>query len=132
MHDVYDAIHGLTSAKKDDENETLTSDYFIHASPSLSVHVAMLISSLLSHGIVVNNMKVSTIKPIPKNISKVCDSNNYRSIAIGSVLGKIVDCILLKRMSDYLITSELQFGFKPRHSTNMCTLLLKETFLIHS
>lgn len=30
-------------------------------------------------------------------------------------------------MSDYLITSELQFGFKPRHSTNMCTLLLKET-----
>ena len=90
---------GLTSAKKDGENETLTSDYFIHASPSLSVHVAMLISSLLSHGIVVNNMKVSTIKPTPKNISKVFDSNNYRSIAIGSVLGKIVDCVLLKRMS---------------------------------
>jgi len=87
----------------------------------------MLISSLFSHGIVVNNMKVSTIKPIPKNISNVCDSSNYRSIAVGSVRGKIVDCILLKRSSDYLITSELQFGFKPHHSTNMCTLLLKET-----
>jgi len=127
MSDVYDAIHGLKSAKKDGENETLTSDYFIHASPSLSVHIAMLISSLFSHGIVVNNMKVSTIKPIPKNISNVCDSSNYRSIAVGSVLGKIVDCILLKRLSDYLITSKLQFGFKPHHSTNMCTLLLKET-----
>jgi len=43
MNDVYDAIqlHGLKSAKKDGENETLTSDYFIHASPSLSVHIAM-------------------------------------------------------------------------------------------
>ena len=34
---------------------------------------------------------------------------------------------MLKRLSDYLITSELQFGFKPHHSTNMCTFLLKET-----
>ena len=127
MIDVYDAINGLKSAKKDGENEKLTSDYFIHASRSLSIHIAMLISSLFNHGVVVNNMKVSTIKPIPKNVSNVCDSNNYRSIAIGSVLGKIVDSILLKRLSDYLITSELQFGFKPHHSTNMCTFLLKET-----
>jgi hypothetical protein len=58
-------------------------------------------------------MKVGTIKAIPKSTSNVCDSNTYRSIAIGSVLGKIVDRILIKRMSDYLFTSELQFGFKP-------------------
>ncbi len=127
MNDILDSIDGLKSAKKDGENDMLTSDYFIHAGPSLSVHIAMLISSLFSHGVVVNNMKVSTIRPIPKNTLNVCDSNNYRSIAIGSVLGKIVDRILLKRMSDYLITSELQFGFKPHHSTSMCTLLLKET-----
>jgi hypothetical protein len=127
MNDVYDAINGLKSTKKDGENEMLTSDYLIHASHSLSVHIAMLISSLFSHGIVANNMKVSTIKPISKNTSNVCDSNNYRSIAIGSVLSKIVDRILLKRLSDYLITSELQFGFKPHHSTNMCSLLVKET-----
>ena len=93
MNDVYDAINGLKSAKKDGENEKLTSDYFIHAGPSLSIHIARLISSLFNHGVVVNNMKVSTIKPIPKNVSNVCDSNNYRSIAIGSVLGKIVDSV---------------------------------------
>ena len=56
----------------------------------------MLISSLFSHGITFNNMKVSIIRPVPKNVFKVCDSNNYRSIAIGSVLGKIVDRILIK------------------------------------
>jgi hypothetical protein len=66
-------------------------DYFIHASPTLSVHVARLISSLFSHVVVVNNMKVSTIKPDPKNTLNVHDSNNYCSIAIGSVLGKTVD-----------------------------------------
>ena len=127
INDVAESVDGLKRAKKDGENVMLTSDYFIHADPSLYIHIAMLISSLFSHGITVNNMKVSTIRPIPKNVFKVCDSNNYRSIAIGSVLGKIVDRILIKRMSDYLFTSELQFGFKPNHSTSMCTLLFKET-----
>jgi hypothetical protein len=57
----------------------------------------------------------------------MCDSGNYRSIAISSVVGKIVDRILLSRLSDHLVTSDCQFGFKSGHSTNMCTFLLKET-----
>ena len=85
----------------------------------------MLISSLFSHGVVVNNMKVSTIRPIPKNTLNVCDSTNYCSIVIGSVLGKIVDRILLERMSDYLLTSEWQLGFNFNHSINICTLVSK-------
>jgi hypothetical protein len=67
----------------------------------------VLISSLFGHGITANNMKVSTVRPIPKNSLELCDSNNYRGIALGSVLDKIVDRILMKRMSDYLFTSEM-------------------------
>ena len=87
----------------------------------------MLISSMFSHSTAINNLKFSTIKPIPKNKFNLCDSNNYRSIAICSVLGKIVDRILLSRFSDHLITSDSQFGFKHGHSTSMCTFVLKET-----
>ena len=52
--------------------------------------------------VIVENIKSSTIKPIPKCKYKLSDSNNYRSIAIGSVLGKIIDRILLCRFSDLL------------------------------
>jgi len=51
--------------------------------------------------------------PIPKgkNIN-LTDYNNYRGIALGSLLGKVFDLIWLERYSDFLATSELQFGFK--------------------
>ena len=55
----------------------------------------------------------------------VTDSNNYRGIALSSVFGKLFDLIFLNKYSDSLYTSKLQFGFKPRHSTSMCSMFLK-------
>ena len=34
--------------------------------------------------------------------------------------------LIVEKHGDVLFTSELQFAFKPRHSTNMCTAVLKE------
>ena len=64
----------------------------------------------------------------------VADSTNYREIAISSVFSKVVDNIILNKYSDLLSTSKLQFGFKCGHSTNMCTMILKETvsYYIHN
>ena len=87
----------------------------------------MLMTSVFSHGFIISNLKFSTIKPIPKNKYNLSESSNYRSIAISSVLGKLIDRILLDRLSEYLISSDMQFGFKPAHSTSMCTFVLKET-----
>ena len=47
--------------------------------------------------------------------------------ALGAILGYVIDLILLERLSSKLDTSHLQFGFKRGHSTNMCTMVLKET-----
>ena len=87
----------------------------------------MLMTAMFSHGFIISNLKFSTIKPIPKNKYNLSESSNYRSIAISSVLGKLIDRILLDRLSEYLISSDMQFGFKPAHSTSMCTFVLKET-----
>jgi len=52
---------------------------------------------------------------IPKGKNtNLTDSGNYRGIALGSLLGKIFDLLLLDRYSDRLVTSQLQFGFKAR------------------
>ena len=50
--------------------------------------------------------------PIPKNKrGNKCDSNNYRQIAISSLLGKIFDTIILDKQKMSLETDVLQFGF---------------------
>ena len=45
---------------------------------------------------------------------------------LSSIFGKVLDLITLNRYADFLITSDLQFGFKAKRSTNMCTMVLKE------
>ena len=64
--------------------------------------------------------------PKGKNI-KVTDSANYRGIALCSIYGKIFDLIILSRYAGKFCKSELQFGFKHKRSTNICTMVLNET-----
>ena len=39
----------------------------------------------------------------------------------------MIDNIILNRYHQFLVSSDLQFGFKRGHSTQMCTMVLKET-----
>lgn len=68
---------------------------------------------------------------IPKNPrGDLCSSDNYRGIALSSAIAKLFDIIVLNRYgSSHLSTSELQFAYKTKHSTSMCTFVLKE--IIH-
>ena len=94
---------------------------------TLLVHLSLLISAMFTHGFVLDELTISTIVPIPKPKLDACISNNYRSIALCSIIGKLIDLVLLNKLADKLVTSDLQFGFKKGHSTSMCTQLLKET-----
>jgi len=47
--------------------------------------------------------------------------------ALSSVYSKLFDIIVLLHFSETLLTSELQFGFKAKNSTNHCTFILKES-----
>ena len=71
---------------------------------------------------------VSTIIPLIKDkLGDITSSNNYRSIALSSLLLKIYDWIMLLLFEKQLHTDELQFGFQEETSTNMCTWLAIET-----
>jgi hypothetical protein len=88
--------------------------------------MAFFFSSLLVHGFVPRDMSLSTIIPIPKgkNIN-LSSSANYRGITLGLMFGKIFESILLSHLSDRLQVCSLQFGFQPKKSIDMCTMLLK-------
>lgn len=124
--DVTKAMSKLKSGKSD-ALEGLFSDHFRAAPIELHVHIALLLTTMLIHGISPLDMLLSVLVPIPKNLKKsLQDSNNYRSIAISSLIGKILDNVILIRHHDKLSSSELQFGFKPGSSTSQCTFVLQE------
>lgn len=51
---------------------------------------------------------------------------------MSSIFGKVFDLIFLNKFYDSLSTSERQFGFKRRHSTDMCTMVLKESLAYYT
>jgi len=67
-----------------------------------------LFSALIVHGHCPQQLSVSTLIPIPKGSNvNAADSNNYRGIALSSILCKIFDHIILARYQSKFVTSDL-------------------------
>ena len=71
-------------------------------------------------------MSVVLVPIIKDKTAKINDKNNYRPIAIASIISKVFEIILLDRLSDVVNTNCNQFGFKPKLGTDMCIYSLKE------
>ena len=71
----------------------------------------------------------ANIIPIPKGSkANLSDSDKYRSIiAISSLLGKILDHIIIERPSISVTTSNYQCGFKVNSSAAQCTTMVNKT-----
>ncbi len=64
---------------------------------------------------------------IPKVNHLICTSDNFHSITLSNVLGKLFYLIILDNEKEALCTSDLQFGFKAGISSTQCTKVFKET-----
>ena len=126
VEEVRSAVKKL-KVDKSDANPQVLSDHFIKSCNELHVHLSHLFCLMLSHGHAPCVMLHSVIVPILKDPRKsVTYSDNYRSICLSSVIGKIFDNIVLKSQNEVLRSNNLQFGFKANHSTTQCTFVLNE------
>ena len=92
----------------------------------ISVHLSLLFNGLLSHGYLPAALMKSAIVPILKNRQgDTSDKNNYRPIAIVTAISKMFELCLMKLMESYLVTRDNQFGFKKKHSTDLCIFSVK-------
>ena len=67
------------------------------------------------------------IVPIAKNkCGNLSDSNNYRPIALATIMSKLFKSAIMLKCEMFLDTYSNQFGFKKGHSTDMCIYVLKE------
>jgi hypothetical protein len=55
-------------------------------------------------------------------------TDNYRGIAMSSVIGKVIDIIIRDTQHDMIKTSDLQFGFKQNSSTGRCTFVMDKSY----
>ena len=127
LEDVISAVKSLTHGKSDG-NQGLFSDHVIHGTQKLYDLLTKLLNAMLMHGMSPSDMLQSVMIPIPKNKRLQNNtSENFRAICLQSVLCKILDIMILNKESKSLSTSELQFGFKPKHSAALATSVMLET-----
>ena len=83
---------------------------------------------MINHGYAPAEFLKSSMLPLPKGArADLSNSDMYRSIAISSLLGKILDNVIIERQQDFLSSSNYQFGFKPKSSTVLCPTMVNET-----
>ena len=127
VSDIRAAVKHLSCGKSDGQ-VGLFSDHIIHGTDKLFYSITCLFNAMTVHGVTPKDMLSSVMLPIVKNkrVQSNC-SDNFRAICLQSVLCKLLDLVLLDREKQSLITSELQFGFKAKHSTAIATSVLLQT-----
>ena len=89
VHDVMNAVTHLKDGKSDGY-EGLSSDHFIHCNRYLYVLLSILFTLFLRPGFSPDSMILGIMIPIPKDRKKsLCNSSNYRAIALSSIFSKI-------------------------------------------
>ena len=87
-----------------------------------------MMKCFLIHGHVSQVLLLATMVPLIKNKLGDSDtSDNYRSIALSSVILKIFDWIVLLLFGENLGFDDLQFSYQQNCSTTMCTWLMVES-----
>ena len=94
---------------------------------SLLVKSACLTVSFV-RGILPDSMISVILVPVIKDkdkAGKITSKDNYRPIALASLVSKVVEIIILYRLSGYLLTNPNQFGFKKKLGSDQCIYVLK-------
>lgn len=104
------------------------SDALKHGVNVLSSHFKNLFKCFLVHGHISHFFLFCALVPIVKNTNESkFSSENYRLIAISSMILKILDHIILFLFNASFISPHMQFGFQKNCSTTMCSWTLLET-----
>ena len=124
---IKEAVKNI-QASKSDPNYEFTSDFLKHAPDILYEHLARIIKSFLIHGHVTQSLLLASLVPLVKDkLGDLCSSSNYRSIAISSLILKLLDWVIILQYGHLLKLDDFQFGFQKNNSTSLCSWMAFET-----
>ena len=80
------------------------------------------------HGEIPQECMQTVIVLICKNKNgNISAAGNYRPASLATIISKLFEHYILSCIFPLLATTDNQFGFKPKHGTDMCIFLLKQT-----
>ena len=122
---VLDALKNIKCGKSCGV-DGISAEHFVFAHSRIHVLLSLLFSAFITHGHLPDMFMKTAIVPIIKNkTGNTSDKNNYRPIALVTAASKIFELCLSVILEDYLITHDQQFGFKRKHSTDLCIFTVK-------
>ena len=92
----------------------LSAEHLLFCHPALSVVLAKLFQLMMICSYVPDGFRYNYIVPLPKPkecFSKSLQCDDFRGIAISSMLSKVFEYCLLDRFKDYFVSADNQFGF---------------------
>ena len=99
---------------------------------TLAKPITHIINLSFKNGEVPNKLKIAKVIPIYKKNDKA-DPNNYRPISLLSIINKIMEKLIAKRVLKFLneheILYEYQFGFRENYSTTLAITEIVENLL---
>ena len=102
--------------------------HLLHGSPLLSLHLHLLFNAFIQHSYVPQEFLCTVVSPVVKDTSgDYSDSTNYRPITLSSFFSQLFERAIKIKIGHLLETDNLQFGFKPKHSTTHALFTLNET-----
>ena len=120
---VFDAFSHIKCGKGD--GSSLTSDHSKCASSAIAPFLSTLFTSVIRHGYVPYAIRNCILLPVLKPNKDSSNSDSYRPIALALTVSKLFQWCVLIIYQESFVTSNLQFGFKKGHSTDLCTGLVK-------
>ena len=122
---ILDALKSIKCGKSSGV-DGISAEHFVLAHSCIHVLLSLLFSAFITHGYLPNMFMKTAIVPIIKNkTGDASDKNNYRPIALVTAASNIFELCLSIILEDYLVTHDQQFGFKRKHSTDLCIFTVK-------
>jgi exonuclease III len=128
--DIKDIEHCISKLKlnKAAGHDGLVSEHIMYSHPALVTHLKLLFYILMKFSCVPDNFGIGIIVPIIKDYrSDLCSVENYRPITISPVISKLFELFLLNKYAEFLITDDLQFGFKKGVGCANALFVLRQT-----
>ena len=123
-----EAINRLKNGKCDGLG--LFSEHLKHACPVIVNDLSLFFTVCFRHGYLLKCIRDCVIVPVPKPGNDASCSQNYRPITLASTLSKVLEHTILLQHQHIFRSSHLQFGFKAKSSTTLCTALMKMVIYI--
>ena len=121
---IFKAVHKL---KVGLDFNSIHSYHLKYGSELLFHMLAKFLTCCISHGYMPTNLIRGVIIPLVKDkLGKLDEVKNYRPIMSSSIILKVIEYVLLDKLSNYFINGDQQHGYKAGSSTSTACFVLKE------